>query len=88
MAWVSVASMVVWFTTPMRCRSFTGLKPGVARSPKISVKRPMGSSPEMMRPSNRASSMSFTITAGAPAAVWLNVARVSSCAALPWITTV
>ena len=25
-----------------------------------------------------------SMTAGAPAAVWLKVARVSSCAALPW----
>ena len=88
MAWVSVASMVVWFTTPTRSKSLAGSKPSLARSRNTRSKVSSGSSPRMMRPSSSASAMSRSTTAGALRTVWLKVARVSSCTALPWMMTV
>ena len=89
MAWVSEASMVVWFTTPTLCRCFCGSSPGVAR-PSNRFQKPSTSlrSPSIQDAKNSASSAFFTTKAWPVSAAWENVARVSSWVGLPWMTTV
>ncbi len=88
MACVSVASMVVWLTTPMRRRSRSGSKPSEWRSAKRSKKKVRSASPRMTRARSSASARSRTTTTGAASFACENVARVSSWYRLPCTTTV
>ena len=88
MAAVSVASIVVWLTTPIRARSRPGSKPSDVLPSKWPQKKPTSSRPSITAARASASDRSRTTTTGASAAARLNVARVSSCCRLPWTTTV
>jgi hypothetical protein len=57
----SLASIVVWFATPTRCRCFDGWKPGDAACPSFVIRIPASSRPSMKSHTTRASCMSRTI---------------------------